>query len=59
MLYDQDALMVDYQLEDASSTVREARKHYRNLWWTYVRNVIDDVSENTILYIMKDEVSKK
>ena len=59
MLYDQDALMVDYQLEDASSTVREARKHYRNLWWTYVRNVIDDVSENTILYIMKDEAAKK
>lgn len=54
MLYDIDALMVDYQLEDASTTPQEARKHFRNLWWTFAKNAISDFTENCIIFIMED-----
>lgn len=54
LLYDVDALMVDYQLEDVSTTPEEARKHYRNTWWTFCRNAIYDPTENMILYYMAD-----
>ena len=54
LLYDEDALMVDYQLDAAYSTPVEARKLYRNLWWTFAKNLITDVTENAVLFIMKD-----
>lgn len=54
LLYDVDALMVDYQLDDVSTTPEEARKHYRNTWWTFCRNAIYDPTENMILYYMAD-----
>ena len=54
LLYDEDALMVDYQLDAAYSTPIEARKLYRNLWWTFAKNLIADITENAILFIMKD-----
>ena len=54
LLYDEDALMIDYQLDAAYSSPIEARKLFRNLWWTFSRNLITDVSENSILFIMKD-----
>lgn len=54
MLFDEDALMVDYQLERATSTPVEARKFYRNLWYTFQRNAISDTTENAILYYMAD-----
>ena len=57
LLYDVDALMVDYQLDDVSTTPEEARKHYRNTWWTFCRNAIYDPTENMILYYMADESS--
>lgn len=56
MLYDVDACMVDYQLDDAASTPMEARKHYYNLWWSFARNGISDATENSILYYMADPV---
>lgn len=55
MIYDADALMIDYQLEAANTTPLEARKRYRNMWWTFSKNVIDDFTENTIVFIMKDD----
>lgn len=55
MIFDEDAIMIDYQLEDASSTPLEARKHYRNLWWTFSKNAICDFSENSCIFIMEDE----
>ena len=54
LLYDVDALMIDYQLDDVSTTPEEARKHYRNTWWTFCRNAIYDPTENMILYYMAD-----
>ena len=40
MLYDVDALMIDYQLERSSTTPLEARKGYRNLWWSFSKNAM-------------------
>jgi hypothetical protein len=52
VLFDEDALMVDYQLETALSTSVEARKHYRNVWYTYAKNSICDFTEKGILYYL-------
>lgn len=54
LLFDEDALMIDYQLETAYSTPLEARKGYRNLWYTFSKNIISDATENGILYYMAD-----
>lgn len=54
LLYDEDALMMNYQLDAAYSTPVEARKLYRNLWWTFAKNPIADITENAVLFIMKD-----
>lgn len=53
-LFDEDAMMVDYQFESATTTPLEARKHYRNLWWTFRKNSIVDFTENMILLYMED-----
>lgn len=57
LLYDVDAMMIDYQLDDVSTTPEEARKHYRNTWWTFCRNAIYDPTENMILYYMDDDAA--
>ena len=54
VLFDSDALMIDYQLDTALSTPVEARKHYRNIWYTYAKNSICDFTEKAILYYMED-----
>ena len=54
VLFDEDALMIDYQLDTALSTPVEARKHYRNIWYTYAKNSICDFTEKAILYYMED-----
>lgn len=54
MLYDVDALMIDYQLERSATTPLEARKGYRNMWWTFSKNAINDFTENAIIYVMED-----
>lgn len=53
-MFDEDAIMVDYQFESATTTPLEARKHYRNLWWTFRKNAIVDFTENMILLYMAD-----
>ena len=50
VLYDADAMMVDYQLDSAYSTPIEARKRYRNVWWHFARNAINDFTENAVLF---------
>ena len=55
MIFDADAIMIDYQLEAASTTPLESRKHFRNLWWTFSKNAINDFSENCVIFIMEDE----
>ena len=54
VLYDEDALMVDYQLDRSASTPLEARKNYRNFWWSFSRNAINDFTEVGILLYMAD-----
>lgn len=54
LLFDEDAMMVDYQLERSATTPLEARKNYRNMWWSYSKNAINDFTENAILYYMAD-----
>lgn len=51
-IYDVDAIMTDYQLEESYSTPVEARKRYRNIWWHFARNAINDFTENAILLYM-------
>lgn len=57
VLYDVDACMVDYQLEMANTTPLEARKGFRNIWWTFAKNGINDFTENAIVFYMEDEVA--
>ena len=52
VLYDEDALMIDYQLDAAYSTPIEARKRYRNLWYHFAYNGLCDFSENGIMFYM-------
>jgi len=54
VIFDRDALMTDFQLDTALSTPVEARKHYRNIWWTFRRNLICDFTENHIVFVMRD-----
>lgn len=53
-MFDEDGLLVDYQFDSATTTPLEARKHYRNLWWTMRKNAICDFTENMILLYMAD-----
>ena len=59
VLFDSDALMIDYQLDTALSTPVEARKHYRNIWYTYAKNSICDFTEKAILYYMADPANNE
>lgn len=57
MIYDADAIMVDYQLERSYTTPLEARKAYRNIWWSFSKNAISDFTENCVIFIMADPAS--
>lgn len=54
VIFDEDACMTDFQLDDADATPLEARKKYYNLWWSFSRNAISDYCENGVLLYMKD-----
>ncbi len=54
MICDVDALMTNMQLEVSRSTPVEARKGYRNVWNTFLRNNINDFSENAVVFYMQD-----
>lgn len=53
-LYDRDALMTDYQLDSALDTPVEARKRYITTWWSFVKNNINDITENGVVFYMAD-----
>ena len=53
-LFDRDAVMVDFHLDDVASSPLEARKHYRTIWNTINKNPIWDATENFIVYYMAD-----
>lgn len=54
IVYDVDALMVDYQLDAARTTPIEARKGYSTTWYSMARNGLNDYSENAVLLTMED-----
>ena len=54
-LFDADAILVNNYLEDSLATPVEARKRYYNIWWTFARNAINDLTENFVLFTMEDE----
>lgn len=55
-VYDEDALMVDFQLDDVETTVPESRKKYTNTWYTMARNFLTDISEKGCLLYMADPI---
>ena len=52
IIYDEDAMMVDYQFEGAYSSPLEAKKLYRNLIWHFRRNSLNDFSENHCIFYL-------
>lgn len=54
ILFDEDAILTDMQLETSEVTPLEARKHYRNTWYTFAKNAINDFTENAVLFYMAD-----
>lgn len=54
MIFDRDALVVDYQLDDASASPYESRKGFYNLWWSMARNICSDPTEQAVIFYMDD-----
>ena len=54
LLTDVDGLMTNFQAEISRSTPVEARKGYRNVWTTFLRNNLCDNTENAVIFIMVD-----
>lgn len=54
MIMDRDALMVDYQFDGANTTPEHPRKRIRNTFYHFMRNICDDYTENTVIFIMED-----
>lgn len=52
IITDVDGLMTNFQAEIVRSTPVEARKGYRNIWTTFLRNNICDNTENVVLFVM-------
>jgi len=52
ILYDKDAMMTCHNFEGAETTPIEARKRYRNVWYSFAKNAINDATENAIIFIM-------
>ena len=54
VIYDVDAIMTDFQLDDVNTTPLEARKRFRNTWYSMARNGLNDFTEKCILFTMED-----
>lgn len=54
ILFDEDAIAVDMQMEMAATSPLEARKLYRNIVNHYSYGLVNDPTENAILFIMED-----
>ena len=52
LLFDEDAIMIDYQFDGAYSTPLESRKMYRNIWYHFKKNIVQDFTENGILFYL-------
>lgn len=54
MLFDVDAIMTNNKFTGMYTTPIEARHVYTNMWWHYKYGVVQDYSENCIVYYMAD-----
>lgn len=54
LIYDEEAMMTDFQLDDVNTTPLEARKRFRNTWYSMARNGLNDFSEKACLFVMED-----
>lgn len=54
VIYDIDALMSNFMLDDVNTTELEARKRFRNTWYSMVRGGINDFTEKAVLFTMED-----
>ena len=54
IIFDEDAIMTDFQLDDTNTTALEARKRFRNTWFSMARNGLNDLTEKAVLFIMAD-----
>lgn len=52
VLFDKDAMLTDWQIDDAETTPIEARKRYYNTWYSFAKNAINDFTENGIVFYM-------
>lgn len=52
MLYDVDAIMTNNKFTGMYTTPIEARHVYTNMWWHYKYGVVQDYTENCIVYYM-------
>ena len=59
VIFDTDACMIDYQLEDSLSSPVEARKRFYNIWWSFAKNAITDYTEQGVLLYMADPANTK
>lgn len=51
-LFDEDSVFLDYQLDSALTTPVEAKKRYRNMFWHFMKNAINDPTENFVVFYM-------
>lgn len=55
VLYDRDSVMTQFEYESSTTTPVEARKHYRNQWYTFEKGAICDPTERfVVLYLSAD-----
>ena len=54
VLFDEDAIMTDVQLEKTMTSAPEARKGFRNTWNTFSFNAVSDQTEKMTIFIMAD-----
>ena len=54
LIFDEDAIMSNFQLDDVDTTPLESRKKFRNTWYTMARGGINDFTEKAVLFIMED-----
>lgn len=59
MLFDEEAIMTNNKFTGMYTTPIEARHVYTNMWWHYKYGVVQDYTENCIVYYMADEQTEE
>lgn len=54
LMFDRDAIMTNWMIDDTLTTPVEARKAYWNTWYSFARNAINDFTEQGVVFILAD-----